>query len=95
MDAVLETYVIMYHNLFGDNKVHCLKPLHFNHFLLRQDVPDENTGLSSRGRLMPRAGGLGGRPSSLFKPDVGGLGTFAEVEGFLLAPSGLLIRFDE
>lgn len=69
--------------------------IRFTHFLFRHDVPDENIGLSSRGRLTPRAGGLGGRPSSLFKLDVGGLGTFADVECFLLAPSGLLIRFDE
>lgn len=58
---------------------------HSNHFLFLHDVPDENTGLNSRGRLLPRAGGLGGRLPS---PAV-------EAAGGLRAAIGLLIKFDE
>ena len=62
------------------------------------------------GRLIPRAGGLGGRFSPLLTLDVGGLGgrfsplltleagglgIFAEREFFLLEPRGLPIKFDE
>ena len=52
-------------------------------------------GLWPRGRLIARAGGLGGRFSPLLTLDVGGLGIFAESEFFLLEPRGLPIKFDE
>lgn len=63
-----------------------------NHFLFLHDVPDENTGLNSRGRLLPRAGGLGGRLPS---PAVGAGGALADPGLTLRAVNGLLIKLDE
>ena len=66
-----------------------------NHFLFLHDVPDENIGLNSMGRLLPRAGGLGGRLPSPAVGVGGGLGTLADPGLILRTANGLLIKLDE